>query len=129
MANNYHALIVDDKSTNIDVLAMLLDREGVAYTAVTSSRHVLGTVDLLERVDVVFLDLEMPNADYYQMLHQLKAHPRLTGVPIVAYTVHNSEIDTARQAGFDSFLGKPLQVTEFPKHFQRIMNGESIWIY
>ena len=127
--NDYHALIVDDKPTNIDVLAMLLEREGVAHTAVTSSRHVLGTVDLMERVDVVFLDLEMPNGDYYHLLHELKAHPRLTGVPIVAYTVHTSEIDSARQAGFDSFLGKPLQVTEFPKHFRRIMNGESIWVY
>jgi CheY-like chemotaxis protein len=125
----YHALIVDDKSTNIDVLALLLEREGVAHTAVTSPRHVLGTVDRVEPIDVVFLDLEMPNGDYYQMLHQLKGHPRLAGVPIVAYTVHTSEIDTARQAGFDSFLGKPLQVSDFPRHFRRIMNGESVWIY
>ena len=126
---NLNALIIDDKATNIDVLAMLLEREGVRHTAVTTTRLVLETVERMEQIHVIFLDLEMPNGNYYHLLHQLKAHPRLAGVPIVAYTVHTSEIDKARQAGFDSFLGKPLQVTEFPKHFQRIMNGESVWIY
>jgi two-component system cell cycle response regulator DivK len=125
----FHALIVDDKATNIDVLAMLLEREGVKHTAVTSSRLVLQTVEAMEQVHIVFLDLEMPNGNYYHLLYQLKAHPRLNNVPIVAYTVHTSEIERARQAGFDSFLGKPLQVSEFPKQFWRIMNGESVWIY
>jgi two-component system cell cycle response regulator DivK len=126
---NYHALIVDDKLTNIDVLAMLLEREGVDFTAVTVSRHVLATVEDSKRIDVVFLDMEMPNGDYYHTLNQLKANPRLAGVPIIAYTVHTSEIDAARRAGFDGFLGKPLQVADFPKHLQRIMNGESVWVY
>jgi two-component system, cell cycle response regulator DivK len=125
----YHALIIDDKLTNIDVLAMLLEREGVDFTAVTISRHVLATIEEIERIDVVFLDLEMPNGDYRQVLSQLKANPRLAGVPIIAYTVHTSEIDAARRVGFDGFLGKPLQVADFPKHLRRIMNGESVWVY
>jgi CheY-like chemotaxis protein len=126
---NLQALIIDDKATNIDVLAMLLEREGVSHTAVTTPRLVLATVEQMEQIHVVFLDLEMPNGNYYHLLHQLKAHPRLAGVPIVAYTVHTSEMGKARQVGFDSFLGKPLQVTEFPNHFRRIMNGESVWVY
>jgi two-component system cell cycle response regulator DivK len=90
---------------------------------------VLPTIEALDRIDVVFLDLEMPNGDYYLTLHELKQQPSLTGVPIVAYTVHTSEIDKARQAGFDGFLGKPLKATEFPGHLQRILGREPVWVY
>ncbi|MBN1428853.1 MAG: response regulator [Anaerolineae bacterium] len=127
--SNYHALIIDDQPPNIDVLAMLLTQENISYTSATSARQVAGVIDASPQIDVVFLDLEMPNGNYYDLLSSLKADPRLSGVPIVAYTVHTSEIDQARNAGFDSFLGKPLSTTEFPDQIRRILNGESVWTY
>ncbi len=126
---NPHALIIDDQRPNIDVLALLLEQEGVSTAGVTSARDVFETLDRLERIDVVFLDLEMPNSDSYALLRALKADARLASVPIIAYTVHLSEIDTARQIGFDGFLGKPLQTTEFPNQIKRILNGEAVWAY
>jgi CheY-like chemotaxis protein len=122
-----HALIIDDNTMNINVLKMLLDRESCTYTAVQLPNklpEVLGTV---EKIDVVFLDLEMPHHDGFDLLHELKASPHLQDAPIIAYTVHTSEIDRARQSGFDGFLGKPLSANDFPNQFERILNGERIW--
>jgi two-component system cell cycle response regulator DivK len=126
---HHHALIIDDQPPNIDVLAMLLEREDISYTAATSHRQVLDAIGQTEHVDLVFLDLEMPNGNYHQLLQSLRADPRLAGAPIIAYTVHTSEIDQARHAGFDGFLGKPLSTTEFPDQIRRILSGESVWTY
>jgi two-component system cell cycle response regulator DivK len=122
-----HALIIDDQFSNIDVLAVMLGQQGVTHTPISTTRQVIETVRSLDKIDVVFLDLEMPNSDYYELLNQLKAEPKLVGIPIVAYTVHTSEIDQARLAGFDSFLGKPLKLSEFPDQLRRILNGERVW--
>jgi len=129
MTNELCALIIDDQVSNIDVLAMLLKQEGVASVSVTSVRGVFEALDQTPGVGLVFLDLEMPNGDYHETLAKLKADPRLSGVPIIAYTVHTSEIDQARQAGFDGFIGKPLHATEFSGQLQRILNGERVWSY
>jgi len=48
-------------------------------------------------------------------------------VPIIAYTVHVSEIDVVRQHGFDGFLGKPLDSARFPQQLARILNREPVW--
>jgi two-component system cell cycle response regulator DivK len=121
------ALIVDDNLTNIDVLRMLLESQGVEAVAVSSPRHIDEAIASVDAVDVVFLDLEIPNYNGFAVLQDLKKDSRLKAAPIVAYTVHTSEIDTARKAGFNSFLGKPLSVQRFPDQLARILNGEGVW--
>jgi len=36
-------------------------------------------------------------------------------------------IDVARRAGFDSFIGKPLDLRGFPDQIRRILNGQPVW--
>ena len=123
----FHALVIDDNRNNLEVLTMLLQREGVQPSAVLGSHQIAKVLDQSEQLDVVFLDLEFPNADGFDILQTLKADPRLTGVPIVAYSVHTSEIDRARRAGFDSFLGKPLDMARFPDQLRHILAGTPVW--
>lgn len=123
-----HALIIDDNSMNIDVLAIMLDRENISYDTMVSPKHVIEFVDATDaNINVIFLDLEMPNYDGFDVLNTLKAHEKLDQTSIIAYTVHTSEIDKARSAGFDGFLGKPLNSQQFPEQLQRILSGESVW--
>lgn len=122
-----HALIIDDNRNNIEVLKTLLEREGVQPTSVSIVQHIPQTLDNAEQVDVVFLDLEFPNSDGFDILKTLKGDARLSGVPIVAYSVHTSEIDRARRAGFHSFVGKPLDMQRFPSQLERILNNQAVW--
>ena len=122
-----HALIIDDSKTNIEVLTMMLSQQGVEFTAVQFVQHLEAVLETVEKLDVVFLDLELPNYDGFEILANLKQKPQFVNVPIVAYTVHNSEIDTARKAGFHSFLGKPLSLTKFPNQLERILAGIPVW--
>jgi len=122
-----HALIVDDIPTNIHVLEMLLEKESVSFSAVADPTQIEAALVGVPAVDVVFLDLEFPNALGTEWLPRLREHPALAKTPIIAYSVHTGEIDMVRRAGFDGFLGKPLDAYDFPGQLRRILDGESVW--
>jgi CheY-like chemotaxis protein len=124
---SYQALIIDDNPNNSDALAQLLKREGVGAAAVSSPHDISTALDSLDQVDLVFLDLEFPNHNGIQLIDELRADERLAGTLFVAYTVHISEQNAAREAGFHSFLGKPLDVSRFSDQLRRILNGEPVW--
>jgi CheY-like chemotaxis protein len=122
-----HALIIDDNVDNVGILEQMLTLEGVTYTSFHDPAKLDKYVGTSPNFDVVFLDLEMPNFDGFQMLTKLKADARFRDVPIVAYTVHVSENSEARNRGFDSFIGKPLDADKFPGQLERILKGELVW--
>lgn len=128
-ADHPHAIIIDDVPNNIEVLRLMLEREGVTSSAALMPYQVPDVIEQSGRIDVIFLDMEMPNGDYYRLLNDFKRSSRLWAVPVIAYTVHTSEIENARLAGFDGFLGKPIKLAEFPGLLRRILNGEKVWSY
>ena len=119
-----HALVIDDNPQNLKVLAQLLSKQGVSSTEISNPSSISSILPMLEQVDVVFLDLEMPGQDGFSVREMLKT--QLGDTPIIAYTVHVSEINV-RQSGFDGFLGKPVDTYRFPDQLARILNGEAVW--
>lgn len=122
-----HVLIIDDQQSNINALGALLKQENIDYSFITEPRNLTRVIDGLPQISAVFLDLEFPNYDGMDLLGELRAHHKLEDVPIIAYTVHTSEMGLAQTAGFDGFLGKPLNVQRFVEHIQRILDGEQVW--
>lgn len=121
------ALIIDDNAKNIHVLARLLSSEGVSSLEVTSVSKLDAALKGIGDLSVIFVDLEMPGVNGYQVLEKIKADTRFDAVPVIAYTVHVNEINVAHQKGFDGFIGKPLDADAFPDQLARILNGESVW--
>jgi len=122
-----HALVIDDNGRSVKVLLMLLAKEDVSYSEVGHPSQLESVLETLDAVDVVFLDLEMPNRDGFEVRDVLRADSRFDGIPIIAYTVHVSEIDRTYEQGFDGFIGKPLDSDRFPEQLERILNGEAVW--
>ena len=122
-----HALIVDDNVDNSAILAQMLSMEGIQSTRVTEPTKLEGLLPSLPATQVVFLDLEMPKLNGYTLFNNLHSVARFQQVPIVAYTVHVSEINTVRNLGFHSFLAKPLDQDQFPEQLARILKGEHVW--
>ena len=125
--SNKHALIIDDNTQNVAVLARLLSKQNISSTHITDPGKLDATLDTVEGADVIFLDLEMPGIDGYQVMDKLRRLPSFEGTPIIAYTVHVSEIKVAHEKGFDGFIGKPLDPDKFPNQLARILNGEAVW--
>lgn len=122
-----HALILDDNPRNVSVLAGLLEMEGITSTQITHPNLLNDTLAGLAALDIIFLDLEMPGLNGYEVLALLQADTHLSKIPVVAYTVHVSEINTAYNLGFHSFIGKPINPDRFPDQIARILSGEPVW--
>ncbi len=121
------ALIIEDEQTSIDVLRNLLDQLEVETSVIWGGPDISEAISRTARPDVIFLDLEMPGLNGYEVLDLLRDDAEFDGVPIVAYTTHLSHMNNARNAGFDGFLGKPLHRAEFAEQLGRILDGDDVW--
>ncbi|NLX08746.1 MAG: response regulator [Chloroflexi bacterium] len=125
--SDVHALIIEDDPSSVDVLQNLLEQLTVSTTVLMANANLTDELQTIARPDVIFLDLEMPWANGYEILNLLHSDTEFEGVPVVAYTTHISHMNNARQAGFHSFLGKPIHRYHFPDNLRRILNGEQVW--
>jgi CheY-like chemotaxis protein len=124
--SSFHALIIDDDATHIHIMQKLLDREQVSSTAVIDATQVEAALGTLDRLDVVFLDLEMPRLTGYEVFEILKSILP-PDIPIVACSVYTNEIYNTRQMGFFSFVAKPLDMDRFSNQLNGILHGEPVW--
>lgn len=123
--SSFKAVVIDDNGANVEVLASLLSAQGGEVVSFKDPTKALAALGGLSQIDAVFVDLDMPKITGFEMLDHLRKG--LPNVPIIAYTVHISEIDVARRLGFDGFLGKPLDHDRFPKLLEKILNHQSVW--
>jgi two-component system cell cycle response regulator DivK len=126
---NYIALVVEDDAPGLAILSVMLRRIGVRTVMERFARDAIDRAKKMTKVDMVFLDLGLPDGDGYEVLAQLKQEPALKDVPIVAVTARDAstEIAKAQAAGFNGFLGKPLNRNRFPDQVRRILAGEGVW--
>lgn len=102
-------LIVDDNADSAESMAVLLRLHGhevrLAYDG-----HVALEEARAFRPDVVFLDLNLPKMDGYEVARRLQLEPSMRGMTLVAMTGYGQEEDRQRtqEAGFHSHLVKPV---------------------
>jgi CheY-like chemotaxis protein len=126
-SDSIRAMIVEDDEISADVLKQLLEQVGIETLIITDTHNITENLVQARSFDVIFLDLEMPGENGYDVLDRLKNDARFSNIPVVAYTTHVSHMNQARDAGFHSFLGKPLNDYLFPEQLNRILQGESVW--
>ena len=61
---------------------------------------------------MVLLDLALGDEDGLDILPYLRADPSLSGIPVVAFTAHDSRRREALASGVDSFLGRPFAAAQ-----------------
>lgn len=81
----YSILIVDDEPANIDQLREYLDEENYAVSAVTNAEKALSLLTKLN-IDILLLDINMPNIDGYEACILIKEEPSTRHIPIIFVT-------------------------------------------
>lgn len=124
-----NVLIVEDNVSNFVLMARMLGYIGVNCEWKTSGYEVVEYADTLPSIDLILMDIRLPYEDGYQALRKLRESETLAQVPIVAVTAYSSEdqLNRARTAGFNGFLGKPLDPDRFPEQIRSILEGGEIW--
>ena len=125
-----YVLVVEDNLQNLVLVARLLAFLGVRrYEWKASGWQVLEFADTMPRVDLVLMDIHLPYEDGYDALRKLRSDSRFKDTRVVAVTAdaNSASMDKARQAGFDGFLGKPIDPDKFPDQIRQILHGEQVW--
>lgn len=124
-------LIVEDNVRNYALLARLLTFMGVKQVEWRRSGwHIPEFArDAMPQVDLILLDIHLPDEDGYEVLSRLREDERFGETRIVAITADIANVNLARaqSASFDGFLAKPIDVDRFPDQIRRILEGEAVW--
>jgi DNA-binding response OmpR family regulator len=100
-------LVVEDEDAIADPLAEGLRREGFEVNRVATGEQALAA----PAVDVVLLDLRLPDLDGYEVCRRLRAH---SDVPIIMVTARGEEVDRVigLEIGADDYVVKPFGLRE-----------------
>jgi two-component system, cell cycle response regulator DivK len=122
-------LVVEDNVSNFVLIARMLGYMGIHCEWKTSGYEVVEYADTLPSLDLILMDIRLPYEDGYGALRKIRASPALKETLVVAVTAEANleQIAKAKAAGFNGFLGKPLDMDRFPDQVRRILAGEPVW--
>jgi two-component system, cell cycle response regulator DivK len=101
-------LYIEHDDDNLYMLKMRLERD---FEVLASNDSEQGcSLALTERPDVILLDLEMPDADCWEVVQRLKKDARIGHIPIIGMSAFalDSEREKAIASGCDEFDPKPI---------------------
>ena len=110
---NEQILVVDDEIISRRVIGHSLEKAGLKSTAVS---HPDEALKLLQdnRYDLVFLDVEMPGMNGFDLCKKLRAMPLHAKTPVIFVTALSGFESRAKSSlsGGDDFIGKPFSYIE-----------------
>jgi signal transduction histidine kinase/DNA-binding response OmpR family regulator/HAMP domain-containing protein len=104
------ALIVDDDMRNIFALATLLDEQGMVILSANNGRDAIKKVESDAEIDVVLMDIMMPEMDGITTIKEIRKLPKGGDLPIIAVTAKAMKGDREKciEAGAWDYLSKPV---------------------
>lgn len=111
--SDYKILIVDDILSNVLLLKALLKNEKYRTVTAGNGTEALKAVEQ-EPIDLILLDVMMPDISGFDVAKQLKSDPRYKDIPIIFLTALNSTADIVKgfQSGGSDFISKPFNKEE-----------------
>jgi len=118
-------LVAEDSRTNRILSRLLLERLGLEVTTAEDGEEALNKA-LNQPFDLVFMDIQMPNMDGYQVVETLRR--KAVTIPIVALTAHTTDHDREKciAAGCNDYLTKPINRKELIELLTKYLASESI---
>ena len=117
-------LLVDDYPDALETWGLYLRTCGFdVITAVNGNEAVEAAT--AQKPDVIVMDLELPGISGFEAARRLRGMPETAAIPLIAATgySHRSQLDEARQAGFDVILVKPCDPGELVAEIERRLDA------
>jgi len=120
-------LVVDDDRNAVDILNRLLTKEGFVVHCAHGGRDAV-TLANTHPVDVILLDVMMPDMDGFQVCEALRGNDRTRGIPIILLTAKD-DMETrvvGMRLGVSEFLTKPINKVELFARLRAQMHQRGI---
>ncbi|MEU4462535.1 HAMP domain-containing protein [Streptomyces sp. NPDC024017] len=105
-------LIVDDDIRNVFALTHVLGRVGMTVLYAENGREGIETLERSADVELVLMDIMMPEMDGYETISAIRRTPRWAGLPIVALTAKAMPGDREKSIarGANDYVPKPVDI-------------------
>jgi CheY-like chemotaxis protein len=121
---NKKVLITDDDDRNVYSLLSALEPEGLICYKAGDGKEALEILRKENDVDLVLMDVMMPEMDGFEATRQIRKMPGYRRVPIIALTAKAMKDDREKclAAGMSDYISKPLNV-------QQLLSLMRVWLY
>jgi CheY-like chemotaxis protein len=116
-------LYIEHDDDNLYMLKMRLERVGDFEVLVSNDCEQGCKLALTERPEVILMDLEMPDADCWQIVRRLKKDAQTDRIPIIGMSAYamDSEREKAIASGCDEFDAKPIEFEALVATIRRLV--------
>lgn len=115
-------LIVDDEPNIVMSLEYIFKKEDFE---VFIARDGAEAIEIFEnnKIDIIILDIMMPNVDGFQVLKYLKADPVLSKIKVIFLSAKNkiSDIELGLQLGADKYVSKPFSTKKLVSEVKELL--------
>jgi two-component system cell cycle response regulator len=117
-------LVIEDNSGNLELITYLLNGFGYPTVIARNGEAGLGAARR-EAPDLILCDIQMPVMDGYEVARQLKAHPTLNRIPLVAISslAMVGDRDKILSSGFDGYISKPIDPEAFIGQIESVLRS------
>ena len=119
-------LIVEDNEKNMKLVRDVLQVKGYrTLEAVTAEDGIRLASE--HKPDLVLMDIQLPGMNGIDALGVLRGDPATAGIPVIAVTASVMQQDRKliTEAGFDGYIGKPINLKDFLDTVQRTVGAAS----
>ncbi|NJO93876.1 MAG: response regulator [Hydrococcus sp. RM1_1_31] len=116
------ALVVDDSSTERQIISSCLQNEGINVLIATSGEEALEKIKDT-RPDVIVLDVVLPGRSGFEICRELKAETSTRSIPVIICSTKGSEMDKfwGMKQGADAYIAKPIDQEEFLRTVKQLI--------
>ncbi len=117
-------LIVDDDMRNLFALAGILEERGMEVLEAANGKDCLTRLEKNPDVDIVLMDIMMPEMDGYEAIREIRRQERFHKLPIIALTAKAMKDDRTKciQAGANDYLSKPVET-------RKLLSLLRVWLH
>jgi len=107
-------LVVDDDARNIFALTTLLENQDIEVVSANSGRAAIDIVQSTPDLDMVLMDIMMPDMDGYETTRQIRSSQSSRTLPILALTAKAMKGDREKclDAGASDYIAKPVNTDQ-----------------
>src|SRR5262245_9686880 len=121
-------LVVDDEPTILELVRYTLEDERITVIEAADGMEALERARTT-RPDLIFLDVQMPRLDGFEVCRRLREDPTLADVRVVMLTAAGQEADRARgfAAGANDYLTKPFSPLALFTLVRSLLPEATLW--